>query len=95
MDIANSMLTTAPYAALPMGTPAFSPENSDLVTKEFSAMFFNVLLQNSNIFGTHSDSNTMGVEMWSGLLTQQFAQEMAAQHASFFGGMLFNETEED
>jgi len=37
----------------------------------------------------------MGVEMWSGLLTQQFAQEMAAQHASFFGGMLFNEIEED
>jgi Rod binding domain-containing protein len=95
MEIANTMLTAAPYTVLPMGTPAFSPGNPSLVAREFSAMFFNILLQSSNMFGPHSSANAMGAEIWNGLLTQQLAQEMAAQHASFFGGMLFGDREEE
>ncbi len=94
MEIANTMLTT-PYAALPLATSPISSEQTDVVTKEFSAMFFNVLLQNCNLFGANSGGDAMGTGIWNGLFTQQLAQEMAAQHAFVFGGMLFNETAED
>lgn len=96
MDLIN--ISNTAWSAPVYATPALEDMHSGAnpaaaATKAFDAMIFRLLLQSVNLFGTERDGGPWA-GLWQGVIADQWAQELAAQHTLSFGAALFNEQEE-
>lgn len=92
MDI-TSIGWGVPVYADPAAGATSSMVTQAEAAKAFDVMIFRLLLQSVNLFGLEQSGTPWG-GLWQGALADQWAQELATQHALSFGATLFNGEEE-